>query len=206
MFNYDLQLVNQGYRFIACVDEVGRGCLFGDVVACAIVMPYNVAIEGVADSKKLSAKKRLILNKKILEQCIAVGIGQSDVSVIEQVNIKNATQLAMVKALENLTTKTGDSIIPDLILVDAEKIKYREVPVLSIIKGDDTSYGIGCASIVAKVHRDSLCEYWDEQYPGYFLKKNKGYGTKEHRNAILEKGYTDMHRRSFLRKILGGVE
>lgn len=204
MFHYDLQYVHQGYRFIACVDEVGRGCLFGDVVACAVIMPYDVAIEGVADSKKLSAKKRLILNEKILEKCIAVGIGQSDVSVIEQVNIKKASQLAMVKALGNLATKTGDVIIPDLILVDAEKIKYHEVPVVSIIKGDDTSYGIGCASIVAKVYRDSLCDEWDKQYPGYFLKKNKGYGTKEHRKAILEKGYTELHRRSFLTKIIGG--
>ncbi len=206
MFNFDLQYVNQGYRFIACVDEVGRGCLFGDVVACAIIMPYDVAIEGVADSKKISAKKRLTLNEIILKECIAVGIGRSDVSVIEKVNIKNASQLAMIKALENLTTETGDGIVPDLILVDAEKIKYHEVPVLPLIKGDDTSYGIACASIVAKVYRDSLCDDWDKLYPGYFLKKNKGYGTKEHRNAILEKGYTDMHRRSFLSKIIGGAK
>lgn len=206
MFQFDLEFVKKGHRFIACVDEVGRGCLFGDVVACAIVMSYNTPIEGVADSKKLSPKKRAELNKIILENSLAVGIGQCDVSTIEKINIKKATHLAMLKAIQSLSTKDGDIIVPDLILVDAEKIIYQSIPVVSMVRGDDTSYGIACASIVAKVYRDSLCEEWDKMFPGYNLKKNKGYGTKEHRNAILKIGYTDMHRRSFLSKLIGGAD
>lgn len=206
MFSHDLQYIEKGHRFVACVDEVGRGCLFGDVVACAVIMPYDSEIPDIADSKKLSSKKREELNRIILDRCIAVGFGRCDVLTIEKINIKQATQLAMIKAIENLSTKDGDILIPDMILVDAERISYQNVPVMPLIRGDDTSYGIACASIVAKVYRDSLCNDWDEMFPGYNLRKNKGYGTKEHREAILQKGYTEMHRFSFLTKILGGAE
>ena len=201
MIRIENELHNKGYDLIACIDEVGRGCLAGDVVACAIVMPKNMIISGVGDSKKLSVKKREYLYPQILNEAVAVGIGQVGADIIDKINIKESTRLAMKKAVLNLKDKCGNNITPDYLLIDAEAIPI-DIPQMSIIKGDEKSYGIACASIVAKVYRDRLCKDWDFEHEGYKIEKNKGYGTKEHRKAIKKLGPSPIHRISFLGKIL----
>lgn len=195
------QLHNKGYNLVACIDEVGRGCLAGDVVACAIIIPKSMIIPGVWDSKKLSAKKREYLYPKIIKEAIAVGIGQIGPGLIDEINIKESTRLAMKEAVLNLKDKDGNIITPDYLLIDAEKVPI-DIPQVSLIKGDEKSHGIACASIVAKVYRDRLCKDWDFEYEGYKIGKNKGYGTKEHRDAIKRLGPSPIHRISFLGKIL----
>lgn len=195
----DLQ--KKGYELIACIDEVGRGCLAGDVVACAIIMPKGMAIEGVTDSKKLSVKKREKLYGEITKYAVAIGIGQIGPNIIDQINIKESTRLAMKKSVLNLKDGNGRSILPDFLLVDAENIPI-DIPQFSLIKGDEKSHGIACASIVAKVYRDRLCEKWGQDYQGYKIEKNKGYGTKEHREAIEAFGPSPIHRMTFLKNIV----
>ena len=202
MFDYDLTEFYKDKYIIAGVDEVGRGPLAGPVVACAIIMPNGLFIEGVKDSKKLSEKKRTILDQKIRQEAIAIGIGVVDEKTIDKINIKQATRLAMKMAVENLVDNSKYSIAPNIVLIDAENIDI-DIKQISIIKGDDRCYPIACASIVAKVYRDSLFENLETLYPGYEFYKNKGYGTKKHREAILEIGITPIHRKSFLKKILG---
>ncbi|MDR7869926.1 MAG: ribonuclease HII [Tissierellaceae bacterium] len=202
MLDFEKELYKEGFNLITGVDEVGRGCLLGDVVACAIIMPKNLIIDGVKDSKKLSEKKREYLYDIIVDKSLAVGIGQVDPNTIDKINIKESTKIAMKKAVLNLKDKDGNAVLPEYILVDAEKIDLG-IPQKSIIKGDDLSHTISCASIVAKVYRDRLCLEWDNHYPGYNLKKNKGYGTKEHRENIINLGPTPIHRMTFLRNIIG---
>lgn len=201
LIDFDLQYINKNFRLLGGIDEVGRGCLFGDVVSACVIMPLDDPIEGVKDSKKLSEKRREVLYEEIMQKAIGVGIGRKDRNTIDKINIRQATRLAMKDAIRNLENKNGKSISADLYLVDAENI---DLPVeqKSIIHGDDQSYSIACASIVAKVYRDHLCLDWDKKFPGYDLAKNKGYGTKAHRQAILDKGVTELHRKSFLKKIL----
>lgn len=201
MESYELDYIKQGYKLIAGIDEVGRGPLFGDVVACAVIMPADRRIEGVKDSKKLSEKKRETLYDEILHTAFAVGIGRVSAKVIDEINIKNATHLAMEKAVLNLTNDQGMKIVPDLLLIDAEKI-HTDIEQVAIIKGDASCYSIACASIVAKVYRDSMCKKWAELYPDYGIEKHKGYGTEAHRKAIKEYGPTPMHRMTFLKNIL----
>lgn len=189
-------------KLICGVDEVGRGPLAGPVVACAVVMG-NEKIDGVKDSKKLSAKKREALNKEIIEKAKAIGIGVVDEKVIDEINIKQATRLAMRIAVADLKDKSGNIIRPDVVMIDAENIDM-DIEQVSIIKGDELIYEISCASIVAKVLRDSYFIELDEKYPGYDFLNNKGYGTKKHREALLELGPTPIHRKTFLKKILGG--
>ncbi len=202
MHEIELNLWNQGYKYIACIDEVGRGCLAGDVVACAIIMPREVYIEGINDSKKLTPKKREKLYDEILEKAIAVGIGSVDPKTIDEINIKKSTLLAMVKAIEDLKDKDGQKVFPDYILIDAEHININ-IPQQSIIKGDEKCHGIAAASIIAKVHRDRKCFDMEKSFPGYGFEKHKGYGTKQHREALKSLGACEIHRRSFLKKILG---
>ncbi|MDU5079863.1 ribonuclease HII [uncultured Tissierella sp.] len=190
-----------GFDNVACIDEVGRGCLAGDVVACAVIMPKDLIINGVKDSKKLSEKKREVLYDEILSNSIACGIGRVNSNIIDKINIKKATLLAMKIAVENLQDRDGNKNYPDFLLIDAEKIDLK-IPQESIIKGDDRSHGIACASIVAKVFRDRLCIEWDKEFQGYNLKKHKGYGTKEHRELIKELGPSPIHRITFLKNIL----
>lgn len=199
--NIENDLYLQGYDSIACIDEVGRGCLLGDVVACAIIMPRDYFIEGVTDSKKISEKKREKLYDEILKSAVAIGIGKVGPDKIDEINIKEASRLAMRFAVENLRDKSGHYIKPDFLLIDAEKVDLN-IPQMGIIKGDEKSYGIGCASIIAKVYRDRMCKQWDLEYPEYSIGKNKGYGTKAHREKILEIGPSPIHRYSFLKKIL----
>lgn len=201
MLTVEKDLHKRGYEKIACIDEVGRGCLLGDVVVCAIIMKEDELIEGVKDSKKVSAKKREKLYDVIMDSALGVGIGRVDASTIDDINIRQATLLAMQKAVENIKDKDGNKITPDHLLIDAETI-YTTIPQTSMIKGDEKCHGISAASIVAKVYRDRLCIDWDEEHPEYGIAKHKGYGTKQHREMILEHGVTDLHRLSFLTKIL----
>lgn len=196
------ELYEKGYKLIAGIDEVGRGCLCGDVLACAIIMDKEKEILlDVTDSKKLTPKKREKLYPEILKNAFAVGIGRISPKVIDEINIKEATRLAMKQAVENLKDKNNNMVKADFLLIDAENIDI-DIEQESLIKGDLKSYSIACASIVAKVYRDNLCFDWDKEYPGYNIKKHKGYGTKEHRERILELGPSKIHRASFLKRIL----
>lgn len=199
--NHDLELLEGTEGLLAGIDEVGRGCLFGEVVTACVIMPLDDPIEGIRDSKKLSPKKREKLYDEILEKALAVGIGRVDVETIEEINIRQATRLAMKIAIENCRENLGEVDVLVTYLIDAESVDL-DVRQISIKHGDDLSYSIGCASIVAKVFRDRLCVEWDEKYPGYDIWKNKGYGTQFHREALRNLGPTPLHRMSFLGKIL----
>lgn len=195
------EIINKGYKNIAYIDEVGRGALLGDVVACAVIMPEGLIIEGVKDSKRLSEKKRNEFYNAILDKAIAIGIGRVDPKRIDSINIKSSTRLAMRLAVENIRDKNGNKVEPDFLLIDAEEIDLN-IPQMGIVKGDDKFHGISCASIVAKVYRDRLCIRWDKEYPGYNIKQHKGYGTKEHRDYIKELGPSPIHRMTFLKNII----
>lgn len=203
MFDFSLEEYEKKYNLLAGVDEVGRGPLAGPVVACAVIMPKGMIIEGVKDSKKLTPKKRDMLDLLIREHALGIGIGIEDEKSIDEINIKHATRKAMKTALDNIFTKEGEKISADIVFVDAEKIDCQ-IPQESLIKGDDRCFIIACASIVAKVLRDKMMVEYEEQYPGYDFAKNKGYGTKKHREALLEIGPCSIHRKTFLRKILHG--
>ncbi|MBP2025146.1 ribonuclease HII [Peptoniphilus stercorisuis] len=197
--NFEEQYSEKGYKFIAGIDEVGRGALFGDVLACAIIMPVDEEhIDGIKDSKKLSEKKRERFYEEILNESVAIGIGRVEPEIIDQINIKEATHLAMLRAIENLRDSDGNKIVPDILLIDAETIN-TDIEQVPIIKGDDKCYTISCASIVAKVYRDRLCQKWAKRYENYGIEKHKGYGTKLHRDAIKAYGPSEMHRLSFLK-------
>ncbi|WP_082067100.1 ribonuclease HII [Paenibacillus terrae] len=196
MLRYEKECWEQSYERIAGIDEVGRGCLFGDVVAAAVILPNGELLEGVDDSKKLTDKKRETYYELIMEKAIAVGVGYVDARTIDAINIKQAARLAMKQAVEAL------QVSPDYLLVDAEKVDLS-IPQLSIIKGDANSQSIAAASIIAKVTRDRLCKgEWDAKYPEYGIGIHKGYATKLHREQILALGPTAMHRRSFLGNLL----
>lgn len=201
MLEIENNIHSRGFKTIACIDEVGRGCLLGDVVVCAIVMPEGQKIDGVKDSKKVSPKKREKLYDIIKEESLGVGIGRVDASIVDEINIRQATLLAMEKAIENIVDSEGNKITPDFLLIDAERISST-IPQASVIKGDEKCHGIAAASIIAKVFRDRLCLEWDSEYPEYGIAQHKGYGTKQHREMILDYGPCPIHRMSFLTKIL----
>jgi ribonuclease HII len=201
MLKIEQELWDKGYNYIACIDEVGRGCLAGSLVTCAIIMPKGLLIEGVNDSKKLTPKKREELFSIITESAVAFGIGELDWTKVDEYNIKNATRLAMVQAVENLRDREERRIIPDYILVDAEKLNIA-ITQSNLIHGDARCHGIAAASIVAKVTRDREMDEMDKLYPQYKFSKNKGYGTKDHIEALLEYGPCQIHRKSFIKKIL----
>lgn len=188
----DRAFQNEKIKYIAGVDEVGRGPLAGPVVCCAVIMPLDDknVVDGVDDSKKVSEKKREALYDVLREKAIAYKICRVEPEEIDEINILEATKKCMKKCVEGL------SVMPDLVLVDAVKL---DVPVKTeaIIKGDAKSYNIGAASIIAKVFRDRLMEEYDKKYPEYGFKKNKGYGTKAHIDAIKEKGICPIHRKTF---------
>ena len=201
MLKIETELWDKGYNYIACIDEVGRGCLAGSVVTCAIIMPKGLLIDGVNDSKKLTAKKRDMLFDIIMNSAVGFGIGELDCKKVDEYNIKNATKLAMIQAIENIKDKAGNKITPDYIITDAEKLDIR-IPQSNIIHGDANCHGIAAASIIAKVTRDRQMEELHKLYPEYNFYKNKGYGTKEHIEALLTYGPTDIHRKTFIKKIL----
>ena len=191
---FEREAEENGYKYIAGVDEVGRGPLAGPVVCCAVIMPLNEEdiIDGVDDSKKVSEKKRKLLSEKIKEKAIAYKICQVEPKEIDEINVLEATKKCMKECIENL------SVPPDIVLIDAVKIDTK-YPVKPIIKGDAKSYTIGAASIVAKVYRDSLMEEYDKIYPEYDFKSNKGYGTKKHIDALKEVGACPIHRKTFIK-------
>ena len=189
---YEKKFAQLGYKYIAGVDEVGRGPLCGPVVCCALIMPLDDIIDGIDDSKKISEKKREKLYDIILEKAISYRICSVDNDEIDRINILEATKKCMVECLEGLDIK------PDIALTDALKLN-TSIPHESIIKGDLKSYTIGAASIVAKVYRDRLMREYSEIYPLYDLATNKGYGTKKHINAIKEYGPCPIHRKTFIK-------
>ncbi|WP_135547112.1 ribonuclease HII [Paenibacillus cymbidii] len=195
MLDYESKLWEQGVCSIAGIDEVGRGCLFGDVVAAAVIMPQGLVMEEIDDSKKLSEKKRDRLYDEIMEVALGVGIAFVDSATIDRINIKQAARLAMKQALAQLSPQ------PDYLLVDAEKVD-SPLPQLAVIHGDALSQSIAAASIVAKVTRDRKCLEWDLTYPEYGIAIHKGYATKLHRERIASLGPSPMHRRSFLGNIV----
>ncbi|WP_438446813.1 ribonuclease HII [Gorillibacterium sp. sgz5001074] len=195
LLEYEKGLWEQGYGRIAGIDEVGRGCLFGDVVAAAVILPEGLVIEGINDSKKLSEKRRDELYEVIRAEALAIGVGYADAETVDRINIKQAARLAMKRALEELGQE------PDFLLVDAEKVD-SPLPQMAVIHGDALSQSIAAASIIAKVTRDRMCLYWDQDYPEYGIAVHKGYATKQHREALEAYGPSALHRRSFLGKIL----
>lgn len=196
MLTYETGLWEQGFRLIAGIDEVGRGCLFGDVVAAAVILPEGLVLDGINDSKKLSEKKREALYEVITDSATAWSVARVSASVVDDINIKQAARLAMKQAVEQL-----GALQPDYLLVDAEKVD-ADIPQLAIIKGDALSQSIAAASIIAKVTRDRLCAgEWDRMYPEYGIAIHKGYATKLHREKLLEYGPSPLHRKSFLGKL-----
>lgn len=189
----ELLLWENGITRIAGIDEVGRGCLFGPVVAAAVILPPQVQLPDVKDSKKLSEKQRERLYDEIIKIAVSYSVSIISVDTIEQINIKQASRLAMKEAVLKLGVK------PEWLLIDAETIDL-EFPQTSLIKGDDRSQTIAAASILAKVTRDHMAADWDQQFPGYGLKSNKGYSSPAHWAGLERLGPTPMHRPTFLRK------
>ena len=190
MLAYEKELYAQGMDLIAGVDEVGRGPLAGPVVAAAVILPKACKIPGLNDSKKIPKSKHKEIYEAVLQNAIAIGIGVKDNHVIDQVNIYEATKLAMMEAIGQLEPQ------PQHLLIDAMKL---DLPIsqTSIIKGDANSLSIAAASIVAKVTRDQMMEEFDKEYPGYDFAKNAGYGTANHLAGLDQLGVTPIHRRSF---------
>ena len=182
----------EGKKYIAGVDEVGRGPLAGPVVTAAVILPQDFDVLGVDDSKKLSPKKREELYDLIMEKAIAVSIGRRDADVIDEINILQATKAAMIDAVSGLSIK------PDHVLIDAVKLEGLDIPQTSIIKGDAKSVSIAAASIIAKVTRDREMVEMDSLFPGYAFASNKGYGTKAHYEGLARLGPCPLHRKSFL--------
>ena len=195
MLEYENRWLNLGAKFIAGMDEVGRGSLAGPVVCASVIMPLDNIIDGVNDSKKLSEKKRIILDKKIRELALSFSIVEIDPKTIDKINILNATKMGMVKAVNGLSVK------PDVVLIDAVSLSDLAPTIKqeSIIKGDMKSYSIACASIIAKVYRDNLMTQIADKYPEYTFAKHKGYGTKEHIEAIKKYGPCELHRKTFIK-------
>lgn len=188
---FEREEAEKGAFFIAGMDEAGRGPLAGPVVAAIAIMPLDDIIEGVDDSKKVSEKKREKLYDLIREKAIAYKIVAVDEKTIDEINILEATKKAMYECIDTLAIK------PDVVLVDAVKLKAK-VPTRPIIKGDALSYSIAAASILAKVYRDRLMREYDAVYPGYGFIKHKGYGTKDHIDALKSLGPCPIHRKTFI--------
>ena len=191
LYQYEHDLWNNGINYIGGVDEVGRGTLIGQVVTACVVLPKDFYLEGLTDSKKLTEKKRDIFYDYIMEHALAVSIGMMDEKVIDEVNIYEATKLAMYQAINNCPIK------PEHVLIDAMKLENLDIPSTSIIKGDAKSVTIAAASVIAKVTRDRMMIELDKKYPMYGFKSHKGYPTKKHVEAILKYGLIDGYRKTF---------
>lgn len=199
----EIELMDKGYSLIAGVDEVGRGPLAGPVVAAACIFDRDVDIVGIDDSKKLSEKKREQFFDEIKDKALAYGIGEASCEVIDEINILEATKLAMKRAIEEadlmLASKGRDRI--QIVIFDAVKINDLKKEQMSVIKGDQTYFSVAAASILAKVTRDNLMKEYDKVYPEYGFASNKGYGTKAHYEGIKKAGITEIHRKSFLKNL-----
>lgn len=186
----------KGFNIICGVDEAGRGPLAGPVYAAAVILPSDCVIEGLNDSKKLTEKKREVLFDVIKEKALAYGIASADEKEIDEINILNATFLAMKRAIDALSVK------PDLALIDGNQKPHTDIEEVTVIKGDAKSMSIAAASVLAKVSRDRFMLEMAEKYPQYEFARHKGYGTKLHYEKIAQYGVCDIHRRTFLKKIL----
>lgn len=194
---YENEAIGDGYNVVCGVDEAGRGPLAGPVVAAAVILPESVIIDGVNDSKKLSEKKREAIYDKIINTALSYSVAIADEKEIDKINILEATFLAMERAVDGLSIK------PDIILVDGNRLPKWSKESRAIIKGDSLSMSIAAASILAKVTRDRMMKKLSCKYPQYMFEKHKGYGTKLHRELIIKYGPCEIHRISFLKKILG---
>lgn len=199
LWNYESRCWEAGYETVCGVDEAGRGPLAGPVCAAAVILPRGLDIPGLNDSKKLTAKRREALYDIITEQSLAYGIAFASEQEIDEINILQATFLAMERAMAQLAPP------PELALIDGNRSKDFGLPVRTIVKGDSLSASIAAASILAKVTRDRLMEQYDEQYPQYGFAVHKGYGTKRHYAALREYGPCPIHRQTFLKKFYAGT-
>ena len=187
------ELYAQGYTAVCGTDEAGRGPLCGPVVAAAVILPKDIEIEGLNDSKKLTEKKREKLFDIICERALAYAIAEASPEEIDEINILNASMLAMRRAVEALSVKA------DFALIDGNTSRGFEIPTETIVKGDSKSYSVAAASILAKVTRDRGCIELDAMYPEYGIAKHKGYPTKDHMDAVRKYGATEIYRKSFLK-------
>ena len=195
LYEFEKQKRAEGYELICGVDEAGRGPLAGPVFAEAVILPSDYEIEGINDSKKLTPQKREKLFDEIVEHAVAYSIQSCDQETIDEINILQATMLAMKTAVESL------SIVPDIVFVDGNRLPKWEIPSESVVKGDATSASIAAASILAKVSRDRFMMEMDEKYPEYDFAKHKGYPTKLHYEKLREYGPCEIHRKTFLKKM-----
>ena len=192
-FEYEKAKYNEGYTAVCVTDEAGRGPLCGPVVAAAVILPKDIEIEGLNDSKKLTEKKREKLFDIIKEKAVAYCIAESSPKEIDEINILNASMLAMRRAVEGLSVKA------DFVLIDGNCSRGFSIPTETVVKGDSKSASIAAASILAKVTRDRQCIELDKEYPEYNIAKHKGYPTKEHMDAVREHGPSPIHRLTFLK-------
>ena len=191
LYQYEDEIYKQGYELIAGVDEAGRGSLAGSLIVGAVILPKDFYLERLDDSKKLSPAVREKLYDEIVYNAIAVSSIAVSVEEIDKFNVYHATLRGMAKAVDAL------NIQPDYVLIDAMKIYLQNIPVRSIVHGDSLSASIAAASIVAKVTRDRMADEWSKLYPEYGFDKNKGYGTREHMDAITKNGFTPIHRKTY---------
>lgn len=198
-FEIERSLKDKGFSAICGVDEAGRGPLCGSVVAAACILPEDVELPGLNDSKKLTPKKRETLFDLICERAIAFGIAEGTVEEINETNILEADLLAMRRAIENLKTPEGVPYPADYALIDGNISRDFQIPAEAVIKGDARSMSIAAASILAKVTRDRECIEMDKAYPEYGIAKHKGYGTKQHMEALRKHGPAPIHRTKFIR-------
>ena len=192
-YSIENSLHEKGYRVVCGIDEAGRGPLCGPVYAAACILPDGLVIEGLNDSKKLTAKKREKLFDIICKEAIAYCIASASVEEIDEMNILEADLLAMRRAIDGLAVKA------DFAIIDGNVARDFQIPAMAVIKGDATSMSIAAASVLAKVARDRVCEELDRQYPEYLIAKHKGYGTKEHMDALRKYGPSPIHRKKFIR-------
>ncbi len=197
LWEIEKSLKEKGYKYIAGVDEAGRGPLAGPVYAAAVILPEDAELSGINDSKKLTPKKREELFEKITQIAVSYAIFSVDEKEIDEINILNATHKAMNGAVNNLSQK------PDYVIIDGNSIKGMEIAHETVVKGDAKSISIAAASILAKVSRDRYIDEMGKVYPEYGFENHKGYGTKAHTDAILKYGVCPIHRRTFLKKLLG---
>ena len=196
-YEYENKYLAEGFTYIAGTDEAGRGPLAGPVCAAAVILPNGLEIEGLNDSKKISEKKRDMLFDIICEKAISYGIAYASVEEIDELNILNASQLAMRRAVDMLTPH------PDLVIVDGNIARGFDCKAVTLIKGDAISMSVAAASILAKVSRDRFMLELDEKYPQYKFSQHKGYGTKDHYAQLMEHGICPYHRKTFLKKLKG---
>lgn len=192
-YSIEHEIQARGYSLVCGIDEAGRGPLCGPVFAAACILPDGLIIDGLNDSKKLTAKKREMLFDVIRENAVAYCIASASVEEIDELNIRQANLLAMRRAIDGLSVK------PDFALIDGNDDEGFQLPAMAVVKGDAKSMSISAASILAKVARDRICEELDREYPQYGIAKHKGYGTKDHMDALRKFGPSPIHRKKFIR-------